>query len=80
MWLQASSPNSKVVLAATFLDKNTSSQRKQEVEKIKAELVKRFGTMSEHYAGMCSQLTSNCIIPVSCTNGDGKLFCSDKYL
>ncbi|KAK3096675.1 hypothetical protein FSP39_002282 [Pinctada imbricata] len=69
--IEASTPNSKVILVATFLDKNTSSARKQEIERVQSELLVRFGSTSEQYAGMCSKLTRDCIIPVSCISGDG---------
>nr|XP_022329878.1 leucine-rich repeat serine/threonine-protein kinase 1-like isoform X4 [Crassostrea virginica] len=69
--IEARNPHSKVIIAATFLDKNNNPTRDQEVAEIKGRLLEAFGSTSERYGGLCSQLDENTIIPMSCTTGAG---------
>ncbi|XP_048737830.1 leucine-rich repeat serine/threonine-protein kinase 1-like isoform X4 [Ostrea edulis] len=69
--IEARNPNSKVIIAATFLDKNCSPTRDKEVSEIKMKLLEAFGSASERYGGLCSQLEDSNIIPMSCTTGAG---------
>ncbi|XP_061163666.1 leucine-rich repeat serine/threonine-protein kinase 1-like isoform X2 [Saccostrea echinata] len=69
--IEARNPNSKVIIAATFLDKNNSPNRVNEVTEIKEKLLEAFGSSSERCGGLCSQLEDYNIIPMSCTTGEG---------
>lgn len=69
--IEARNPHSKVIIAATFLDKNNSPTRDEQVSEIKRKLLEAFGSASERYGGLCSQLEDDNIIPMSCTTGAG---------
>ncbi|XP_060064083.1 leucine-rich repeat serine/threonine-protein kinase 1-like [Ylistrum balloti] len=71
--IEARTPNSRVILVTTFLDKNkhlTDAQRDEKVSRILSLVIERYGPGSSR-SSLCSELDLNNIIPVSCTTKEG---------
>ncbi|XP_033749578.1 leucine-rich repeat serine/threonine-protein kinase 1-like [Pecten maximus] len=71
--IEARTPNSRVILVTTFLDKNkhlADAQRDEKVMRMLNFVIERYGPKSSS-SHLCSQLDLNNIIPVSCTTKEG---------
>lgn len=71
--IEARTPNSRVILVTTFLDKIkhlTDVQRDEKVTRILNLVMDRYGPKSSS-SHLCSKLDLNNIIPVSCTTKEG---------
>ncbi|XP_021368576.1 leucine-rich repeat serine/threonine-protein kinase 1-like isoform X2 [Mizuhopecten yessoensis] len=70
--IEARTPNSRVILVTTFLDKVhlTNAERDEKVSDILKLVIDRYGPRSSS-SHLCSHLDLNNIVPVSCTTKEG---------